>query len=251
VGGVEAQAYLSPHPYPVLDYEQLGVIQMSYAVTRCDTNQQLWEICKIPRLRKGTDKEMQFREMGTILAHITAANDDLPPLAVGEDFASVFGNIVLAFLGLLEQRYMNTTEFFKDCQYQPLPDIPMFPYKALYYKKQHPVFNSGCGRHCFKSNVEMLRSGIRWIKQFAFWVSLMPGVSGGRVPSIFQIDRPFSACVSRPCGAFWTCAPGTSVPGPSRASHSNIIPNTLILSATSTSQAISKDSKQGLGRPRP
>ena len=166
-----------------------------------------------------------MQEMATILAHITEANDDLPPLCVGEDFASVFGFIVQGFLGLLRQNDLQPHPFFKDCSFKALEDIPMFPYKVLYYKKKHAVFNSGDGRHCFKSNVDMLRLGIRWIKMFAFWVSLMSGVSGmgpllsNRQVFVVQFE---SVALAGHSGIFWACVPGfASVPGPARASHSN------------------------------
>jgi hypothetical protein len=225
VGGVDSLAYQSPIPYPDLDYEACAAIQMSYAVTRCDTNQHVWEICKIPRLRKGQDRLKSFQELAAILAAITEANDDLPPLSVGEDFASQFGFIVEAFLGLMQDAQLRQHPFFTHCSFKGLEGIPMFPYKALYYKKKHSVFNSGDGRHCFKSNVDMLRGGIRWIKMFAFWVSLMSGVSGmGQLLSNrhFFVVQFESVALAGHSGILWACVPRlASAPGPARASHSN------------------------------
>ncbi len=152
---------------------------MSYVVTRCDTNQHLWEIVKVPRLRKGHTKLKQFVEFGHVLKNATVGNDNLPPINTGQDFHGSHLFIMMCNLGLLPKKYRLQASFFKDCNYKPMGFIPMFVYHAMFYNG-HFCSNSGCTKHLHKSWIDMLRSGIRFMKWFAFWVSPISGIPGGR-----------------------------------------------------------------------
>jgi hypothetical protein len=168
-----------PHPLPVLNYEHLAVMQMSYVTTRADTNKQVYEIVKIPRLRKGHTALSQLKEFGVVLENVTKGNDDLPPIATGQDFHGSHLYIVMAHLGILPWQFRGQANFFRDCKYKSMQHIPLFIYQAMYWKT-HFCANSGCGAHLHKAWIEATRSGIRIMLMFDFWTSTISGVAGGR-----------------------------------------------------------------------
>ena len=65
-GGKDMTA-LSPVPFPELDYTMCAQVEMCYALTRCDTNQQVWQACMAPRLKKGNDALHTFQEVGAVI----------------------------------------------------------------------------------------------------------------------------------------------------------------------------------------
>ncbi len=107
VGGTaEWGAYLPSHPLPTLDYDELAPVQLSYVMTRCDTNKQCWEFCQIPRRRRGHTKDKVIHELGEILDNVCAANDGHAPLGVAQDFHGSHNLITMAFLGLCRKSFL-------------------------------------------------------------------------------------------------------------------------------------------------
>lgn len=191
VGGEEFwDPYLPTHPMPTLDYDRLAVVQLSFVLTRCDTNSQVWEICQIPRLRKGTTKASMFVQVGQILQMVTDANDDLPPIGGSADFHATHLYITMALLGLLAATIKNSAPFFKHGVYTPMDCIPCFPYSTFFYK-EHAVFGHGDACHLQKSWVDQVRSGVRWIRVAGCWVSAVSGRTGGRSWGTWEIVGAF------------------------------------------------------------
>jgi len=170
---------LSPDPFPELDYTMVAQVEMCYAVTRCDTNQHIWQVAMMPRLKKGNDASFSIQEMGIVINSSIKANGNIPMMCVGEDFLGSYILITRAFLGALPQRILDSAEFFNKVTYKPLTEIALCPYKVLHWNG-FAIFNSGCGAHEQKSWVDTgTRQGHRFMKLFDFWVSTISAVSGG------------------------------------------------------------------------
>ena len=178
-GTAEWHAYLPSHPVPTLDYNELAPVQLSYVLTRCDTNKQTWEFCQIPRRRRGHLKEKMLHELGTILEDVCAANDDNAPIGVAQDFHGSHLLITRAFLGLCRKAFLSDIPWFKDATFVSMCEIPGFVYQVLKWKKEQYVFCCGDTAHLQKHWADQVRSGIRWIKVAGAWVSIICGCPGG------------------------------------------------------------------------
>lgn len=168
---------------PKLDYDKLAVMQLTFAVTRCDTNKNVWDISSFARARKGYTKQYILNLVGTVLHQITEANDKLPPLGTAYDFNPGHRSITLAILGLTPLTALVDVPFFKHAKFQAMDHIPLFPYKIMLLKfrgTSHPFYGHGDMYHLLKSLVEVsLRSGIRYVDFAGFFVSLVSLVAGG------------------------------------------------------------------------
>ena len=140
-----AMPYARCNPWPgTFDWDKVASMQLSYVVSRADTNKHLYEICHIPRQKKGHNKKTELHQLGRVLAIMCAGNNDKPPISISQDFHGSHLWIVMAFLGLLNRTYMTDVPFFGDCIYFPMYQfIPNFNYCVLLYKKTMPVFNQG------------------------------------------------------------------------------------------------------------
>jgi hypothetical protein len=139
-----AVPYKASNPLPRFEFKSLASMQLSYHVARCDTNQHIYEICKIPRKKDGHTKVSEFEQLGTVLATICVTNHDMPPIATSQDFHGSHLRIMMMFLGLLNPTFYNTIPFFQYATFKPLYlTIPFFVYSVLFYKEEQPVFNQG------------------------------------------------------------------------------------------------------------
>ena len=137
--------YMRCNPWPdQLNWANVASMQLSYVVSRADCNKHLYEICHIPRQKKGHTKKTELEQLGRVLALLCAGNNDKPPIAVSQDFHGSHLWISMAFLGLLNRTYVTGVPFFAECTYLPLYTfIPNFNYCILLYKNTMPVFNQG------------------------------------------------------------------------------------------------------------
>ena len=136
--------YTRCNPWPDLDYGKVASMQLSYVVSRADDVRHVYEICHIPRQKKGHTKMTELRQLGRVLALVCAGNNDKPPIAISQDWHGSHLWIMMAFLGLLNRTHVTNVPFFNECTYSPLYDfIPNFTYCVLLYKGKMPVFNQG------------------------------------------------------------------------------------------------------------
>ena len=214
--------FMSTIPWPDLDYEKAGALQMSYCIWTTEGYQHVWEISKLSRTRKGYDKTLQLQELGRVLAQSCLGNDGVPPMCICEDFHGSFLLITLAFLGLVDGSALHSAHFFNNVSYTPKLLIPMWEYRTLVWKGYN-VFNSGCTKHETKSWVDTgLRKGERFMKIFSFFVSCSSGVAGGPFffgggggedgPARFPVPFPFQAAF----GPGFPCRPLRLSPSPGK-----------------------------------
>ena len=173
----EFKPYLPSHPWPALDYSTLASLMLSFVVTRVDTNKQTWEICQLPRRRKGHTKLSMLQLLGTVLLAFTKGNLEVPPLGAAQDFHGSHLYITMAFLGLCPKDILRQCDFFDACKFVQMK-LPCFLYSVMVWKNYH-MFGNGDEIHLQNSWVEQLRSGIRWIRFGDLWVtmaSLLKGV---------------------------------------------------------------------------
>ena len=132
-------------PWPdKMNWANVASMQLSYIVSRADDNRHLFEICHIPRQKRGHTKTTALHDLGRVLALVCAGNNDKPPIAVSQDYHGSHLWISMAFLGLLNRTYLTGVPFFSECTYFPLYKfIPNFNYCVLIYKLTMPVFNQG------------------------------------------------------------------------------------------------------------
>jgi len=137
--------YTRCQPWPdEFDWNKVASTQLSYVVSRADDNRHLYEICHIPRQKKGHTKTTELQQLGRVLAIVCAGNNDKPPIAISQDFHGSHLWISMAFLGLLNRTYVTDVPFFGECTYYPMYSfIPNFNYCVLLYKQWAPVFNQG------------------------------------------------------------------------------------------------------------
>jgi hypothetical protein len=211
--------FQSTIPWPDLDYEKIGALQMSYCLWATEGYQHVWEIAKLSRTRKGYDKNLQLQELGRVLAQSARGNDDVPPMCICEDFHGSFLLITLAFLGLLDEKELHNVYFFNDVSYTLKLQLPMWEYRTLVWNGYN-VFNSGCTKHETKSWVDTgLRKGERFMKIFSLLVSVGSGVLGGLLFFSFflggrggvRLASQLTLSLSLP-GSLWARLPLPSTP---------------------------------------
>ena len=184
VGGAETwKPYISPSPTPEMDYSKLAVLCLSFVVTRCDTTQQTWDVCQIPRERAHMTKEKLLQLCGTLLQSLYEASSSIPPVGVAKDWHGSHICITLAFHGLLDRHVIRRADFFNRATFVPMTFIPHFPYKCLFHTEV-AVFNAGDPPHLQKLWIEHMGTGVRWQKWMSLFCTMSCGVCGGSPPPI-------------------------------------------------------------------
>ena len=145
-------------------------------VTRVDTNKQTWEICQLPRRRKGHTKQSMLQLLGKILLAFASGNHQVPPLGAAQDFHGSHLFITMAFLGICPKEALRQSDFFDTCQFVKVK-LPCWLFGVMVWKGYH-MFGNGDEIHLQNSWVEQLRSGIRWIKFGDLWVSMASLLKG-------------------------------------------------------------------------
>ena len=136
--------YSRSHPLPPLEFNKLASMQLSYFISRCDSNKHIYEIVHVPRAKDGHTKQTELAQLGEVLEGICAVNGDKPPIATSQDFHGSHLWIMMAFLGLLHPSRTHGLPFFHYCTVKTLDKIiPFFIYGVLFYRQNQPVFNQG------------------------------------------------------------------------------------------------------------
>ena len=162
-----------------VNWTEAAEMQLSYVVCRVDTAEHVWEICKIPRSKKGVNQVDMLKLTGKILHLATQANDGIPPLGTSQDFHASHIYISMAFLGLLPKIELDRAWFFKKVTFSKPVHlvVPHMLARCMYYD-EHPMFSCGDTAHLQKSIACKLGDGIRIMRVGAFSVFPVSGISG-------------------------------------------------------------------------
>ena len=160
-------------------WTECAEMQLSYVLCRVDTEQHVWEICKIPLAKKGVNKIDMLKWTGKLLHLVTAANDDIPPLGTAQHFHASHIFISMAFLGLLSDITLQEALFFRQVTFSCFVSsvVPHMPVRCMYFNK-HPMFSCGDAADVQKSIACKLGDGSRIMIIGAYSVFSISGIPG-------------------------------------------------------------------------
>ena len=141
-----------------LNKDELSTVSVCTCLKRLDTGGHPVQIQQIPR-KKATTAEEEFMEIGLLSEAIVKANRGVPPLAYAYDNHLSFSIANSFFLGQLKPAEYADVPFFRECRpMQKDPNIPLFPFRTMVFRSEHPLHAVNDPKHVLKALSRQIRS---------------------------------------------------------------------------------------------